>query len=336
MPKIAVAISGGVDSAVAALVMRQSGFDVTGIYLHLKDDDPEMTAAEQVAHKLGIEFEALDLRQEFDCMIKREFAKSYSLGETPNPCVDCNKKIKFGILLDRALELGCEGIATGHYAVCDQKRIIRAEYAPKDQTYCLWQIPKSRLKYIHFPLGNMAKPDVKKLAASAGLVSPDKKESMDICFIPDGDYRRFLTEYTGDEGKKGSFVLYDGTFIGESNDQRCYTIGQRKGLGIAYAHPLYVVSKDPSSNTIVLGKEDLLFKTEVRVRNCNWQQDVPDEFGALVQLRFRASDAQAHIKRNGDSALITFVSGVRAPSPGQSAVVYSNDGILLGGGVIER
>lgn len=334
MSKIAVALSGGVDSAAAALILKQKGYTVTGLYMHLKDDDPEMCAAQHVAEVLGIDFESVDLRKEFDKEIKSTFAAAYLAGETPNPCVMCNEKLKFGLLLDKALETGCEGIATGHYAVCDGKSIMRAGYAAKDQTYCLWRVPKERLRRIVFPLGALTKPEVRSIAASAGLVSAEKKESMDICFIEDGDYRRFLTEYTGDPGKKGRFVLSDGSFIAESNDQRCYTVGQRKGLGIAYAHPLYVISKNAKTNTVVLGTDSELLSTEVHISDCRWQQDVDGEFDALVQLRFRAKDMQAHIKKDGQNAYIAFESPVRAPSPGQSAVVYSHEGVLLGGGII--
>lgn len=336
MSRIAVALSGGVDSAVAALMLKKSGYSVMGLYMHLKDNDPELYAAEHVASALKIKFEAVDLRQQFDKEIRSTFAAAYCAGMTPNPCVECNQKLKFGLLLDRALELDCIGIATGHYAVCDQKSIRRADYAEKDQTYCLWRVDRRRLRYIYFPLGNMAKPDVKRIAADAGLVSGKKKESMDICFIENGDYRQFLTEYTGNAGQSGRFVLSDGTFLAESNDQRCYTVGQRKGLGIAYRHPLYVVSKDAVSNTVVLGAQKELYHTEVKIYGCRWQQDVPDEFDAPVQLRFRAKDAMAHITKDGDTALLKFASPVRAPSAGQSAVVYSPDGVLLGGGIIAQ
>ncbi len=336
MSKIAVALSGGVDSAAAALILKQQGHTVTGLYMHLKDDDPEMCAAQHVADILGIDFESVDLINEFDKEIKSSFAAAYLEGKTPNPCVLCNEKLKFGLLLDKALEKGCDGIATGHYAVCDGKSIMRAGYAAKDQTYCLWRVPKERLPHILFPLGSFTKPEVRSIAASAGLVSAEKKESMDICFIEDGDYRRFLTEYTGDPGQKGRFVLSDGSFIAESNDQRCYTVGQRKGLGIAYAHPLYVISKDAQTNTVVLGTDSELFAAEVHISDCRWQQDVGDDFDALVQLRFRAKDASAHITKDGNNACIKFESPVRAPSPGQSAVVYSANGTLLGGGIITR
>ncbi len=334
MSKIAVALSGGADSAVAALMLKDRGHEVIGLYMHLKDNDPELYAAEHVASVLGIDFEAVDLRQQFDKEIKATFAAAYCAGMTPNPCVNCNQKLKFGSLLDRALELGCQSMATGHYAVCDKKSIRRADYAAKDQTYCLWRISKERLQYIDFPLGTITKPEVKKIAEDAGLVGSQKKESMDICFIEEGDYRRFLTEYTGNEGQDGKFVLSDGTFLAMSHDQRCYTVGQRKGLGIAYKHPLYVVSKDAASNTVVLGDERELYRTEVNICDCRWQQYTDDSFDAPVQLRFRAKDALAHITKDGDKALLEFKSPVRAPSPGQSAVVYSPDGILLGGGII--
>lgn len=332
--RMAVAVSGGTDSAAAALLMQERGFEVVGFYMQLSDGTSELEAARHVADTLGIEFYPVDLRQEFDEQIKERFVRSYLAGETPNPCVECNRLFKFGVLLGKALEMGCQGIATGHYAECDGTAIRRAAYAPKDQSYCLWRIPRERLGYIHFPLAGMTKPEVKAISAAAGLVGEEKKESMDICFIPNGDYRGFIDTYTGGEGSKGRFLLQDGSFLAESRDQRCYTVGQRKGLGIAYSHPLYVLSKDATANTVTVGSEKELYRTEVRIRECNWQQEVPCEFDAPVCLRFRAKEVVARIQRSGDNARLVFRSPVRAPSPGQSAVVYSERGILLGGGII--
>jgi len=334
MPKTAIAISGGVDSAVAALKLRDAGHEVVGLFMLLHEDNPELAAAQSVCERLGIEFRAVDLRDEFDREIKHSFAVSYDNGETPNPCVECNKKIKFGALLDYALSIGCTKIATGHYARCDGNSISKALYAQKDQSYVLWQLSHEQIEHVVFPLGAMTKPEVKAIAEQNGLLRPDKKESMDICFIPDGDYRAFLNKYTGTEPTPGFFTDTSGHILGKHCGHRCYTVGQRRGLGVAYEHPLYVLSKDAASNSVILGTDGELYKTEVLIDRCNWQSDVGNRFDAYVKLRFRAKDALAHIAIDGTSATLTFAEPQRAPSKGQSAVVYDETGRLLGGGII--
>lgn len=335
MTKIAVAVSGGVDSSAAAYILKNQGYDVTCIYMRLGSDD-ESQAAAKTAAVLGLPLHVLDLQDIFDEKVKRYFASSYMAGETPNPCVVCNKYIKFGAMLDFARSLGCSYLATGHYARTDGKNIKKALIPDKDQSYCLWMLDRDVIGSIMFPLAELSKPDVRRLAEEAGMPAAHRKDSQDICFVPEGDYRKFLKEYLHTDLACGSFTDKSGRVLGRHDGFQCYTIGQRKGLGVSADRPLYVIDKDAATNTVVLGDNSDLFKSSVLLRQVNINYDAAgSEFDACVKIRFRAADAPAHIKIfDGGRAEVTFASPVRAPARGQSAVFYVGD-TLIGGGIID-
>ncbi len=333
MMKIGVAVSGGVDSSVAAYLLKNQGFDVICIYMRLGESD-DSAAAAKAAEALGLPLYIADLRREFDEKVKSYFASAYMKGETPNPCVVCNKHIKFGSLLLFAESLGCRYLATGHYARTDGKNIKKSLLPDKDQSYCLWMLERDVIGKIMFPLGDIGKTQVRAIAEEAGLPSAHQKDSQDICFVPDGDYRKFLKEYLQTDFVGGSFLDTDGRVLGHHEGIQCYTVGQRKGLGVSADRPLYVIKKDAAANTVILGDDTDLFTNNINLRDVNINFDAAEELDANVKIRFRASDAPAHIRLcGGKTAVVSFEKKVRAPACGQSAVFYIGD-TLVGGGII--
>ena len=344
MGKTLVAMSGGVDSSVAAAVLKQN--EIIGTTLRLVEDNgiisDEVAAARDVCQKLGIPHFTFDMRERFKKEVIGRFSLDYENGLTPNPCVECNKYIKFGGLLDKALEEGCDFIATGHYSkiMLDKASgryiLIRPEDTKKDQTYVLWQLSQQQLAHTLMPLGNLTKSEVREIAESYGFASAHSKESQDICFVPDGDYAAFLQKHNGKSFVKGSYVDITGRLLGEHLGHQCYTIGQRKGLGIALGKPQFVISKDPSTNKVVLGDEEHIFKTRVYIKDVNMiATDFPDKaLSCTAKLRYSARDEECVLHPVGENeAVLEFSKPQRAPSPGQSAVFYSGE-ILLGGGKI--
>ena len=264
------------------------------------------------------------------------------MGLTPNPCIECNKYIKFGGLLDKALELGYDFIATGHYSRIGRQGsrsvIYRPEDVKKDQTYVLWRLSPRQLSHIVMPLGDLSKDRVREIAGDYGFSSAHSKESQDICFVPDGDYAAFLEGRAGQTFKKGEYTDICGNVLGPHLGHQRYTIGQRKGLGIALGRPQFVISKDPFTNRVVLGDEEGLFKTRIYIRQVNMQaMEFPTEsFSCTAKLRYSAKDTPCRFHPLGEKeAMLEFDAPQRAPSPGQSAVFYDGD-VLLGGGKIVR
>lgn len=338
--KVLVAMSGGVDSAAAALILK-SKYDVIGgtmLLCGLAETDDAAMSAKQI----GIPHHYFDMHDDFKSIVMDAFAESYLAGETPNPCVLCNYEIKFGLLMKKADALDCDYIATGHY--------VRKEYDPssgryyikkgadnkKDQSYVLYRLDQNMLKRSIFPLGTMTKPEIRALAAEAGIQVAAKKDSQDICFIPDGDYFSFLKREYNVQDAPGDFVLGDGTALGRHKGLCGYTLGQRKGLGISYEKPLYVISKDRSSNTVTLGDNNDLFKKGINIKNTNWQpfERLYTAISAEGKIRYTQATALCKIHPTGkDTAYVEFDQPQRAPTPGQSAVFYDGD-VLLGGGII--
>lgn len=341
-----VAMSGGVDSSAAAVLLQRSGYEIVGGTLRLYEADKKMSAeiekAKEVCDKLHTEHFVFDKRELFAKEVIGRFSREYSEGLTPNPCIECNKYIKFGALLDETLRMGLDYIATGHYSKIKnmsggRRLITRSTDIKKDQTYVLWSLSAEQLKHILMPLGDYTKDEVREIVRELDLSCKNSKESQDICFVPDGDYAAFLEMYDKKPFKKGEYVDTSGKFLGYNNGHQCYTIGQRKGLGIALGRPQFVISKDPVLNRVVLGDEELLYKNRVYINNVNMQAfDFNDDFSCTAKLRYSAKDEACRVHKIGENeAVIEFLKPQRAPSAGQSAVFYDGE-YLLGGGKISN
>ena len=345
--KCYVAVSGGVDSAVALTLIKQNGYSAEGVTMTVFDselvptyNERELDDAKALCERLGVPHHTIDLKKEFYNKVITDFISSYGRGETPNPCIVCNRFLKFGALADYCFKNGADVYATGHYVRVltsgDRKIIARAKDEKKDQSYMLWSLTPDQISRFYAPLGEFSKDEVRAIDLNLGLAVATKGDSQDICFIPDGDYRAFLNRTAGDTDFIGDFVHTNGKILGKHLGQRSYTIGQRKGLGIAYTEPLYVVGRDMAKNQIILGSNDDLFVSEFRVRSANFSAiDYPTgDFRCEVKIRYHAPavDCILHPIEDG-IILVKTATPVRAVTPGQSAVFYSDD-ILLGGGVI--
>ena len=344
MAKILVAMSGGVDSSVCLKLLIDGGHELCGATFVTNDGEESLKGAadaRDVADKFGIPHHVINIADEFRSAVKDYFVRTYEAGATPNPCVICNREIKFGLLLRYAEALGYPEIATGHYARLDKTgdrcRLMRAADASKDQTYMLSLVPEEALRRSHFPLGDYTKAEIRAMAAEMGICTADKKDSQDICFIPDGDYVRFLTEYRGRAPIRGKYVSQDGHVLGGHMGQECYTIGQRKGLGIALGRHVFVLDKNAADNTVTLGDADALFKSTVTVGGVNLigRELLCDggEYEVKIRYAHRAAHAKVFCREDGKLEII-FSEPQRAPSPGQFAVLYDGDE-AVGGGVIE-
>ncbi len=349
MKKVLVAMSGGVDSSVAALLLKQSGYEVAGITMFLGYENGKKITFEEYKKKhepilkkicelIGIKHYFIDLSEEFDREIVAYFISTYLNGRTPNPCVFCNRKIKFGKLIEFAHKNGYEYLATGHYAKIIEKKgklFIKRNPYQKDQTYFLYNIKPEYLQYIKFPLSDLKKEEVRKIARENNLPVASKKDSQDICFLGKKKYSDFIKEMADVKFEKGKIISIDGKVLGEHKGIINYTIGQRKGLGISASHPLYVVSIDAKNNKIIVGKKKELFHFKFEVEKLNL---FTDKFCKEVQIKIRANftpKAGKVFVQNKDKLLIIFNEKQPAITPGQAAVIYDND-IVLGGGIITR
>lgn len=340
--KALIAMSGGVDSSVSALLMKNAGFDCAGAMMKLTGD-VSFDDARAVCEKLEMRFYAFDFSEDFKTNVVEPFVRSYEAGETPNPCIECNRFMKFGRLYEKAVELGCDYVATGHYARVEfdersgRYLLKKALNTAKDQSYVLYFLTQEQLAHIKLPLGEFSdKTEVRKIAEKNGLLNAHKSESQDICFIPDGDYARFIREYTGKDYPQGSFILH-GEPIGLHNGVISYTIGQRKGLGIAYSEPLYVCGKSAADNTVTLGTLSELNSGELTLRNFNLislPEPPAQPLRVGVRTRYHSEEAPALAYFNEDGTVtVRFDEPRRAIAPGQAAVLYDGD-IVVGGGTI--
>lgn len=337
-----VALSGGVDSAATALVLKEQGYDVRGVTLRLKPGDladSDIADAKLVADSLNIPFTVLDRREEFK-KITDYFCNEYLNGRTPNPCVLCNPTIKFGELIKYAKENGGEFLATGHYAdiIEDENGIfyIKKADSRKDQSYFLCKLNQDILKYVRFPLSKFTKEEVRELAARAGLNVAEKKDSQEVCFIPDDDYISYIEKEKNPNKNFGNFISSSGEVLGEHKGIYKYTIGQRKGLG-AFGKPMYVLNLDAKSNTVTVGDNPELFKDEITCSNVSFVSGkLPEnELKCEVKIRCSARPAEAILTMTDNTTCrIKFTEPQRAAATGQTAVFYDGD-ILLGGGTIE-
>ncbi len=350
-----IAMSGGVDSAVAALLMQQQGFAVTGVTMRLfcdgedipaadnvtDDVTPDIRDARAVADRLGIPHLVCRLERTFCDRVVADFVRTYLDGGTPNPCVICNKTIKFGALIDFAKANGLEYAATGHYArICEQDSrylIYRARDEKKDQSYMLWSLSQDVLSRVKLPLGELTKDEVRAIAAAHGFASADRKDSQDICFLPDGNYADFIRRYAGHVPSPGKFVDCDGNVLGDHPGMLHYTIGQRKGLGIALGRPMYVCDKNAQTGDVVLCDDEQLYSRTLTAKSVNF---IPfDRLTAPMRveakIRYAHKAAPATVYPTGENTVrVEFDLPQRAIARGQSVVFYDGD-LLIGGGIIE-
>lgn len=354
--RVVIGMSGGVDSSTAAALLQQQGYDVVGITLKLWPQDcvsraedkccgPQaVTDARGVAHKLGIPFYVIDEAADFQKLVISYFAEEYKAGRTPNPCVMCNERLKFGNLLDRARQLGAEYIATGHYARIEHDSasgrhlLKRARDLKKDQSYFLFSLRQDQFARVLFPLGEMTKPETRNLARENQLKTADKEDSMEICFVPDKDYGKFLRQTELVQPHQGEIVDVAGRVLGHHQGIEFYTIGQRKGLGIATGKPIYVIDLDPEHNRVVVGDETHLECGEFTVDRCNWIafETPPQSLEAAVKIRYSHPGAPATITPlDGARARISLHVPQRAVTPGQACVFYDGD-LVIGGGWIAK
>ncbi|MBR4684647.1 MAG: tRNA 2-thiouridine(34) synthase MnmA [Spirochaetia bacterium] len=351
--KALIAMSGGVDSSVAALLMKEKGYECIGCTMHLYDNEDagipkshtccslaDVEDARRVAYSLGMDYFVFNFTRDFRKQVIEKFIQCYEDGQTPNPCIDCNRYMKFAKLFERAQILQCGYVVTGHYA---QIEYIDGSYLlkksadeSKDQSYVLYMLDQEQLAHISFPLGSMRKSQVREIAAEHGFCNAGKPDSQDICFVPDGDYASIIKKHTGKKPVTGDFLDTKGHVIGKHRGIINYTIGQRRGLGISASEPLYVVSIHPEDNTVVVGHDCDLFSRNVQVRDFNWISGKAPEKEILckakIRYRSREQEAVAYPKEDG-TVEIVFNQGQRAVTPGQAAVLYDGD-VVLGGGVI--
>lgn len=348
METIFVGMSGGVDSSVAALLLKQQGYNVVGVTMRLFGDrlpksggEGDIADARRVCEAIGIPHRVADLSDTFCRCVVDEFAAEYRRGRTPNPCVTCNRTLKFGALLDWARANGGDGIATGHYADCrfnpqSGRWELRCAASQKDQSYVLWQLSQEQLAATRFPLAGMEKAAVRALAREAALPMADKGDSMEVCFIEDNDHAAFIERYTGEIAPDGNFVDASGNVLGQHRGITRYTVGQRKGLGIALGRPMYVTALDADANTVTLGEEGSQMTDRLVAERLNFLSISPPETPRRVQakIRYQAAPAAATLTPNADgTAEVAFDEPQRAVTPGQSVVFYEGE-LLLGGGII--
>lgn len=339
-------MSGGVDSSVSALLLRKDGCDVSGVNLVMHHNSggcgssTELDTARAVSEKMGIDFYVFDFCEEFEREIMTYFAQTYIDGATPNPCVVCNRKLKFGALLDKADEMGFDFIATGHYARIEksgERFLLRKGVdLTKDQSYVLYGLSQRQLSRTLFPLGGYKKTDVRLIAEENGLVNARKHDSQDICFLPDGNYPEFIESFTGRRFENGEFVTLDGRKLGEHRGIIRYTIGQRKGLGLALPAPMYVYKKDMEKNQVILTSEDMLFSKSLDADTINFIpfDRLTSPLHVKAKVRYSQRECDAVVEQTGeDTVHVEFKDPQRAISKGQSVVFYDDD-YVVGGGVI--
>lgn len=353
--KALIAMSGGVDSSVSAALMCEKGYDCVGVTMKLHGNESveisdekscctssDIEDAKSICENLGMNFYLYDFTDDFKEKVIEKFIKSYEIGSTPNPCIDCNRFMKFNRLYKTAQELGCDFIVTGHYARIefDEEKnrwlLKKSKNTVKDQSYVLYFLSQEQLKHTKFPLGEYeSKDSVRKIAEKFGFINASKHDSQDICFVPDGDYAAFIERITGKNYPNGNFIDSDGNILGEHKGIIRYTIGQRKGLGLALPAPMYVRKKDLENNTVILTDEKALYSNELIATDFNWIIEKPTEpIKVTAKPRYRAREASATVTLLSDGNVkVVFDEPQRAITKGQAVVLYNGD-VVVGGGTI--
>jgi len=339
--RVVAAMSGGVDSLVTAALLKEAGHQISGIYLKLwagPGQEENIAALGDACRRLEIPLQILSLEEEFQSLVIDYFCREYRRGRTPNPCTTCNQRIKFGLLLDMALGMGAEYLATGHYARIESSEkgyhLLKGTDPAKDQSYFLYRLGQRELKHLLFPVGNLHKSEVRKMAARRGLVTSSHRESQDICFIPGNDYRSFLTEHI--PTRSGNITDTEGSILGRHSGLASYTIGQRQGLGLSSKERLYVLKLDAAANRVIVGTKDQLLSSRLPASSLSWVKGAPpQETGNITaKIRYGSTGAAAKLYLKDDTIMVSFDRPQSAITPGQTVVFYRGDEVL-GGGIIE-
>lgn len=356
MSRVVVGMSGGVDSSVAAWLLKKQGYDVIGVTMQIwQDEEPDLQEenggccglsavddARRVAAALEIPYYVMNFKKEFQQNVIDYFTGEYLKGRTPNPCIACNRYVKWEALLERSLSIGAEYIATGHYARVEQLpngryTLRRSATLAKDQTYALYNLTQEQLKRTLMPVGVYSKDEIRAMAEEIGLLVADKPDSQDICFVPDGDYASFIKETSGQDIPEGNFVTPDGKVLGRHKGIIHYTVGQRKGLGLALGYPAFVLEIRPGTNEVVIGTYEESLTRTLRARQLNFMtvEDLTEPVRVFAKIRYNHKGAWCTVEKTGkDEILCTFDEPIRAVTPGQAVVLYDGE-YVMGGGTIQ-